>query len=680
MRVWLLIGLLSCARIGWGQPVQWASRVVSVSSEKRGEPFGEQFKASQALGRPSVGVRPAESPCAWAPSSYDGTIDEWIQVAFDKPVRARQILVVENINPGTVTKVIVLDGRGGERTVYENPVTQARPDPVLRIFPSDTSLTVSQIKVYINGSGLPGPNQIDAIGIAESKKPVAIGVNVSPGTPKEIVKENLGRAINSPGQEVAPVISPDGRTLYFTRNYVKGNIGSSDHQDVWYSTLESAAPGGPPVWSPAVNLGPPVNNAGDNAISSISANGKTIYLLNVYLPNGSAVFGLSKSVRTRTGWSFPTKLNIANNYNLPENEEDRTVLTEVSVSPEENVLVLAVRRKDTRGNRDLYVSFRRDSTWTEPLSLGPDVNTADAESSPFLAADGRTLYFTSKGHPGYGDGDIFVTRRLDDSWTRWSEPENLGPAINTAEWDGYFTIPASGDFAYLSSRANSLGEDDIFRLRLFPAIKPDPVAIISGQVLDAQTKKPVASDIVSTLVGERKDVAKARFDPEAGEYRLILPTQKTYNLTATRAGYYPATEVLDLSRDKRFRDIRRNLYLTPIEPGQKITLREVLFAQSQAQLLPGGDAELDRVVAMLNQYPQMEILIEGHTDNQGDWEPNMKLSEDRVRVVKTYLTGKGIAESRIQTKAWGPSKPIASNETDEKRRLNRRVEFTILKR
>ena len=224
-----------------------------------------------------------------------------------------------------------------------------------------------------------------------------------------------------------------------------------------------------------------------------------------------------------------------------------------------------------------------------------------------------------------------------------------------------------------------MGEDDIFRLKLYPAIKPDPVAIISGQVLDAKSQKPVASEVVSGLFDEKKDVAKVDYNPETGEYKMILPTKKAYNLTANKEGYFSATETLDLSKDKRFRDIKRNLYLVKIEPGQKILMRELLFLQSQFTLEPGANQELDRVASMMDKYPAMEILIEGHTDNQGDWAPNMKLSEDRVRVVKEYLISKGIVENRIQTKAWGPSKPIASNVNDEKRKLNRRVEFTILK-
>ena len=672
-RLLLCLGFLSLAFVSPAQRIQWASRVVGASSEKKGESTGEQYRASQALGKPSKAPEMGQSPCAWAPASPDGTASEWIQVGFETPIRARQLVVAENVNPGAVSRVVIIDEKGTEHAVYEG-TAQPRTDPLLRIFPTDSAFLCRQVKVILNGAAVKGINQIDAIGISQDTKPIRVTINVSAATPKDIQKENLGKTVNSAGQEVAPVISPDGRTLYFTRNFNKANIGGADRQDVWYSTLEPGVNGNPAGWSEAVNMGSPINNAGDNAISGMAPDGRTAYLINIYRPDGGLSFGISKSVRTKAGWSQPVECKIANNYNLHEKNQ-----LEFCVSPDGRAIILAVQRKDTRGDRDLYVSLlRSDRTWSEPVSLGGVVNSADFESSPFLAADGRTLYFTSGGHPGYGNGDIFVSRRLDESWGNWSEPENLGPAINTAEWDGYFTIPASGDFAYLSSRAGSMGEDDIFRLKLYPAIKPDPVAIVSGQVLDAKSKKPVASEVTANLFNETKDIAKADYNPETGEYKMILPTQKTYNLTATKDGYFPTTETLDLSKDKRFRDIRRNLYIVKIESGEKITMREVLFEQGEFTLQPGASIELDHMVDMLTTYPKMGILVEGHTDNQGDWEPNMKLSEDRVRVVKAYLTGKGIAEARIQTKAWGPSKPIASNGTDERRKLNRRVEFTIL--
>ena len=215
-------------------------------------------------------------------------------------------------------------------------------------------------------------------------------------------------------------------------------------------------------------------------------------------------------------------------------------------------------------------------------------------------------------------------------------------------------------------------------MKLYPAIRPEPVAIISGQVLDAISKKPVSTEVVSGLLDTDKEFSKVEYDPETGEYKMVLPTQKAYKLSARKDGYFPMTETLDLSRDKRFRDIRRNLYIMPIQPGAKVVLRGVLFKQSEADLLPGSEAELDQLTTLLAQYPTMTILVEGHTDNQGEWNLNMKLAEDRVQRVKQYLITKGVTENRIQTKAWGPSKPIASNESEEKRRLNRRVEFTIL--
>lgn len=189
--------------------VQWARRVVGVSSEKKGEPTGEQYKASQALGRPSKVPEMGESACAWAPFYADGTADEWIQVGFETPMQARQIVVAENINPGAVVKVIVIDEKGKEHVVYQATTVQARQDPLLRIFPKDSAYLCTQVKVVLNGAALKGMNQIDAIGISDDIQPITVAINVSKNTPKDIQKENLGKTVNSSGQEVAPVISPD---------------------------------------------------------------------------------------------------------------------------------------------------------------------------------------------------------------------------------------------------------------------------------------------------------------------------------------------------------------------------------------------------------------------------------------------------------------------------------------
>jgi outer membrane protein OmpA-like peptidoglycan-associated protein len=661
------------------QSVQWASEVVGVSAEARGETYSQQYRANQALGKPSQLPQALNTPCAWMPTRTESAGDEWIRVRFATAQRIRQVVVLEAGNPGAVTQISVFDAAGNEHIIFhpadrDGGPGKPRAEAMLRVMPMDSMLTGREIKVVLNPARTAGPNQIDAIGISASVQPIMPTINVSKDAPKDVLKENLGKTINTAGQEVAPVIAPDGKTLYFTRCFHKDNIGSPDRQDVWFSTL---GPDG--TWQDAANLGQPINNAGDNAIGSLSVDGRSMYLLNVYLPTGGQTYGFSKSLRTKTGWSTPTELRVKNIAQLPRKDDEQVVETEFTVAGDGNTMVLSVRRRNSIGDRDLYVSFRQpDQSWSEPKHLGMTVNTADFESAPFLAADSRTLYFTSGGLPGYGRGDIFVTRRQDETWTNWSEPENLGPAINTGEWDGYFTIPASGEYAYLSSRANSLGEDDIFRVRLFPAIKPEPVAIVSGQVLDALTKKPVPAEVLLRVVGDTTVLSRAEYDPETGEYKVALALQKNYTLVASKTGYLPLTESLDLRADKKYREIKRNLLLSPVASGKAMVLKEVIFEQSQSTLLPSAGQELDRLAALMQERPTMRVLIEGHTDNIGDWGLNVKLSQDRVEVVKAYLVAKGIVPTRVETKAWGPSRPIANNVSEDRRKLNRRVELTIL--
>lgn len=655
----------------FAQEVQWANKLLGFSSELRLSPRGYDYRAKQILGTPNKLPDIGDSPCAWSPSKMNSNSDEWIKVSFAKAIPLRQVAIAENYNQGSISQVYAYNTDGKEFLIYKNSEVPSGPTgKMLRIFPENPIANINAVKVVIDPTRNPGYNQIDAIGISASATPIQATINVSASSPKNVVKENLGKNINSKGQEVAPVISPDGKTLYFTRSKHSGNTGLPEKQDIWMSTLDNSN-----KWTNAVNIGAPVNNAGDNAMAGISPDGKTIYLINVYLPNGQMSNGLSKSFRTGEGWSFPKECKILNHYN-----HHRANYTEFAISPQENVMVLSVERNDTEGNKDLYVSFLKPGTeiWSEPINMGSVLNTADYEGAPFIASDNKSLYFTSQGHSGYGNGDIFISRRLDDTWTKWSTPENLGPVINTSQWDGYFNIPASGEYAYMSSLEKS-AQEDIFRIQLFPSIKPEPVAIVSGFVYDAQSNTMITADIQTDIKASNKAYQKASFDPKTGEYKLILPLKEKYRITADHEGFFPATEEIDLSAENTYRAIRKNIYLQPIKAGQKIVLNQIGFTQSQAQFDTTSFPEMNRVVKLMHRYPTLEILLEGHTDNQGDTQKNLKLSEDRVLEVKKYLSVHGISESRIQTKAWGPTRPIANNLTEQSRQKNRRVEFTILK-
>jgi outer membrane protein OmpA-like peptidoglycan-associated protein len=666
-----IAGFLFLAHLGYGQEVQWATRILGYSSEYRPGQFGHAFRAKQILGEPSKLPDFGNSPCAWSPAESDGSGEEWIKVGFEKPVVLKQIAVAENFNPGSVARIYAYNDAGKEFLIFDGkagPITER--GRMLRVFPEKKDILANAVKIVLQPSKVSGFNQIDAIGISDATSPIEAKINLAETLPKDVKKENLGKNVNSPGQELVPIITPDGKTLYFTRSNSPGNIGSPDKQDVWYSTLDKNN-----NWTEAKNIGPPINNAGDNAITSISADGKTIYLINVYRPDGTLVSGFSRSFYTRNGWSFPKEYKIANFYNIHVRNQ-----TEMAVSPQGNVLVLSVQRNDSEGSKDLYVSFHKeDDTWSEPLRMGDVINTADYEGSPFLALDNKTLYFTSSGLSGFGEGDLFVTKRLDDTWINWSKPQNLGSSVNTPQWDGYFNIPASGDYAYFSSSENSIGKEDIFRIRLTPEMKPEPVAVVTGTIFESVTNKPIQSEIVADFKKNNEVFTKATFDPESGEFRLILPLKEIYRLSASQEGYFPVTEEIDLSAETSFKNIRKNLYLQPIKTGQQIRLNNTMFAQSSSDVVSTSYPELDRIATTMTAYPAMEILLEGHTDNQGDTQKNVKLSEDRVLEVKKYLTSKGISAQRIQTKAWGPAKPIASNQTEQSRQKNRRVEFTILK-
>ena len=651
-----------------GQSVLWGNKVLGYSSEYRPDLYGHAYRAKQILGEPNKLPDFGNSRCAWSPSEAESRNEEWIKVGFEKSVPLKQVAIAENFNPGAIARVYAYDENGKEFLIWDKkPVSIPERGRMLRIFPEQKNIVANAVKVVLQPDLVPGFNQIDAIGISADANPIEARINLSANLLKDSKKENLGKNINSPIQEIAPIISPDGKTLYFTREEQMPNSTNVKSQHIWYSTLNNNR------WEKAINIGPPLNNEEFNAVIAISNVGKTLYLLNKYRPNGRMEYGISQSFYTKNGWSFPKDIIVHDLYDTEKSME-------LAVSPQGNVMVFSIQRRDTEGDKDLYVSFQqKDGTWSEPKRMGDTINTADYEGTPFISADNKTMYFSSRGISGYGGSDLFLSKRLDDTWLNWSKPENLGPSINTSSWDAFFSISATGDYAYFSSNDDPTGMSDIFRIALTPEMKPDAVAIVSGSILEAQTNKPIKADIVADLKKNNEVFTKAEFDPETGEFRFILPLKEIYRITASLKGYFPATEEIDLSAESKFQNITKNLYLQPIKTGQQIRLGNAMFTQSSADVVPSSFSELDRIASTMKDFPAMEILLEGHTDNQGETLKNLKLSEDRVLQVKKYLISKGIEDQRIKTKAWGPAKPIANNLTEQNRQKNRRVEFTILK-
>lgn len=274
--------------------------------------------------------------------------------------------------------------------------------------------------------------------------------------------------------------------------------------------------------------------------------------------------------------------------------------------------------------------------------------------------------------------DIWMSRRLDDSWTKWSEPKNVGPLINTAQWDAYFTIPAKADYAYFSGASPTDGSSDLYRARLPKGLKPLPVALITGRVLDAATKKPIATSVSYESLTKGVTAGIARSEPTKGSYSIVLPVGDLYGFRAELEGFYPVSDQLDTRSLAEYTEITRDLYLAPIAKNQTITLNNVFFDFRQSVLRPESHAELDRLAAFLIQRPAMVIELAGHTDNIGSVGANMDLSRQRVTAVKDYLVTRGVEASRMKTVAYGATKPLVKNNSDDARRRNRRVEFRIV--
>lgn len=667
----LLFYLLLIISSTFAQKTYWASKVLEFSSE-RVIPFQTtEYKAIQALGKPNVFPNHAVSTAAWEPYSSDNPVQEYITVGFDTLMAIRQVAVAENYGQGCISKIIALDSESNPHVLFQSnqgPLKALSKGKMLNIYLSEiTPYPVVAIKLILNTEKIKGPNQIDAIGISETTEPIKAMIKIAADAPKEVFRENLGKGVNSRHQEFAPVISGDGKTLFYTRNNLS-MFGKEKNQDVWFSVQDKEG-----NWIKSKNIGYPINNNDNNAVFSVSADGREILLMNKYNKNGKLSPGISRSYRTRDGWSYPDEVKIDNYYNQSPNAE-------FAISPDGSVMVMSIQRKNTTGKRDLYVSFKRNkNAWTEPINMGQKLNTFEHDVTPFIAADGKTLYFSTQGLPGFGDNDIFKSHRLDDTWQLWSEPENLGPAINTPNWDGYFTIPASGEYAFICS-INASKKEDIYKLELPKTAKPEAVAIISGDVLSTTDKKPVESILTMTPQNDKLKSEIKNYDPATGSFSFVVPLKEIYDFVPYAKGYLAIHETIDLSKEISYREIKKDFFLMPLEVGNKGVLNSFTFEQGESKLQAPALKDLDRIAQAMLDFPTLEILFEGHTDNQGDFQLNLKLSEERIEEVKNYLISKGVPTERITTKGWGQTRPIASNATEERRKLNRRVEFTIVKK
>lgn len=499
-----------------------------------------------------------------------------------------------------------------------------------------------------------------------------------------IKPENLGEQVNSAFEELLPVISPDGSRLYFARKYHPENYyHPEESQEIWYSDYDVNSKS----WKKAVHMGKDFNAQTINGIGTISPDGNTI-LVRGATENG-AYEGVAFSLRQKgvEGWSEPQKMDIKDLKDMANG-----MFMGGTLAGNGKVLILYFGEKLMDEKNDLYVSFLNDDgSWTKPEGLGPDLNTMYSEAAPFLASDSKTLYFASDRPGGEGNYDIYRTQRLDDTWKRWSEPVNLGRPINTPSFDAYYTVDASGEFAYMVSEEESLGGSDIIRIRLKEEQRPDPVTLVSGRILDRATGKPLAAQIKYQILPGRIEAGIARSNGDEGRYKVTLPYGFIYQVTAEAEGYQMAAETIDLTQGGEYQIIERNLLMdkgesrripAPLEMNTSLPdtkLATVYFDSGEVQVKEESKEELALVLEMLRLNPNIHLTLQGHADVVGSDQDNRDLSTYRARMVRAYLISEGISPSRLSYIGYGNTIPATLDRTDAGLALNRRVEFHVIK-
>lgn len=675
----VVFGLIAFQAAKSQETVAWGTQVIDISSEY--SPY--EYSAIQALHRPNVPPEGGENPNSWRPKSTSK--EEFIMVSFSTPIRAKQVAIAESENPGAVKAVYGYDKDYNEYTLFElTPRDLPIETRLLNLFFETTEFEVEAIRVVLDCSVNDGYNAIDAIGISASNIPINVLINLAAGVNSNLDAEKLSTNVNSDYVEHSPIISPDGKKLYFSRQFHPDNMGGvNDAEDIWVSELDEETG----EWLPAKNLGAPLNNQGPNFISSISmVDGKEVLILgNRYGKKGRMYTGVSQSIQTGDTFSDPESIEIDNEYNYSPNADFFLV-------PGGNAMIISAERDDTYGARDLYVSFRqKNGTWTEPKNLGSDVNTVGEEESPFMAEDGKTLYFSSDGYKGYGGADIYVSFKLDDTWGRWSEPENLGPGINKDGNDEYFSIPATGQNLYFTRGEKgedtdifSFAVEDLFVDQLAPMassvdhlMDKEVIVTVSGVVLDGKTKEPVeGASVLIERLPDGLDIGHASTN-ETGKFLFTVKGDALYGLVGEAENYISQSENLDFTSFEKSDTLEVNIDIFPIEKGEVLVLKNIFFDFNKSELKTASYPELNRVLDLMKRDKIEKILITGHTDSVGDPDYNMALSGRRAKAVMDYFIKSGISRDRLAFKAFGETKPKVDNDTPENRALNRRVEFEI---
>ncbi len=464
--------------------------------------------------------------------------------------------------------------------------------------------------------------------------------------------------------EYLAVISPDQEICFFTRRFdevKKGSLYPSNVEKFMMATnLNGEFNKGEP-------MPPPFNKAinGNEGGASVTIDNKHLF----FTVNKSGNFDIYTSDDVNGKWTEPA--SVGNTINDPKLWDSQP-----SVAPDGKTLYFASFRDSISMTSDIYVTKKdEEGKWGKPQPLPSPINTKGNEKTPFMHPDNKTFYFSSDALPGMGGYDIYMSKWKDDG--SWSEPINVGYPINTEADEVGFFVSTDGKKGYFASNSlKGIGGYDIYEFDLPEKVRPEKVLFVKGKV--EGDKEAIASAKIELKNASGKRNYDVSYDTITGKYASVVAFNDDFILTVKKQGY--AYNSAYFSKDDSTLNVPQkvNLQLKKTEIGQSYKLNNILFSSNSSELNMQDKNILTDFSEYLKLNQSLKFTIEGHTDNSGNALDNLKLSEDRAKAVFDFLSQCGIDKSRLSFKGFGANKPVASNDNEEGKALNRRTEFVIL--
>jgi outer membrane protein OmpA-like peptidoglycan-associated protein len=488
------------------------------------------------------------------------------------------------------------------------------------------------------------------------------------------------KGINSTDRDNNPIISADGNIIFFNstrkgnRSWARFKLNNNRWDDDIYFSTRVLMRRDDEVWNEPVNLGPLINSSEDDGIAAISPDGQSAFFssLKPGWDRDGGPFYLAKLAGSE--WSEIVGLGGGiTEFFRQRDKSGKFRMYGAAISSDGRKFYFATTLQSPNGTHQIWMSELQEGRWSYPVNLGNSVNDGRGSYAPFLASDGRTLFFT-RGSGEIGDDDIYVSTYKDG---QWQSAVNVGAPINTPGVDAFLSVPASGDRVYLSSSRE--GDEDIYRTPLPEFLRPTKVVLLGGQVMESASGEPLEANIVIEDLATGEKIFNVNSNSATGRYTVVLQPGRDYGISVAAKGHVFLSERYTIPENTEYAEFARDFCIDKIREGKSFVVKNLFFAYNSDSLTAASGPELDRLAEFLGEYPNARIEIGGHTDNVGSTNYNLALSRRRAESVMRYLVEtRGIGTERLITRGYGFNKPTAANDTEEGRQQNRRTEFTII--